>query len=189
VTAVKFRISRYIWIVGTLALTVGAFAAAGDVWGRTDDQRSSIPPQGRSSADGQRPSPRPGSPGGLPGLPPSGSEWWKDPEVKKRIRLTETQSAKIDQIWRVREREYGPYSAEFDRQWQEMERMAAERTASVEEFALQVSRTQALRTKLQESRYVMLYRISKELTPDQLTKLQELERERRSQGRGRGGPR
>jgi Spy/CpxP family protein refolding chaperone len=70
-----------------------------------------------------------------------------------------------------------------------MNRMAAERTASVEEFALQVSRTQALRTKLQESRYVMLYRISKELTPEQLTRLQELERERRSQGRGRGGPR
>jgi Spy/CpxP family protein refolding chaperone len=184
---VKLRIPRYVWIVGALALGLTALAAGGDVWGRTP-QRSSPPAQGRS-AD-QRPDQRSAPPGGL-ALPPSGDrgEWWKDPEVKKRVRLTDAQSAKIDQIWRTREREYGPYNTEFDKQWAEMNRMAAERTASVEEFALQVSRTQALRTKLQESRYVMLYRISKELTPEQLTRLQELERERRSQGRGRGGPR
>ena len=65
--------------------------------------------------------------------------------------------------------------------------MAAERTVTVEQFALQVSRIESLRTKLLESRAVMLYRMSKELTPEQYKKMQDY-RERR-QSRGRGGPR
>ena len=188
-TAVKFRIPRYIWIVGALALALAGLAASGDVWGRTDQRPPGPPPQSkpgeqRQGDQQQRQGPR--DPRAT--LPPVGWEWWKDPDFKKEIRLTDAQSAKIDAIYRARSREYLPFDAELDKQVAEANRLAAERTVSVEEFALQVSRMEALWTKLSESRWVMLYRMSKELTPEQYKKMQEY-RERRTQSRGRGGPR
>jgi Spy/CpxP family protein refolding chaperone len=183
VTAVKLRIPRYIWIVGTLAVALTALVASGVVWG--SDQRSGNPPQTRQADQRQGEQPRQGPRDPRALLPPGGWEWWKDPDFKKEIRLTDAQSAKIDAIYRTRAREYLPFDAEMDKQLAETNRLAAERTASVEEFALQVSRMETLRTKLSESRWVMLYRMSKELTPEQYKKMQEY-RERRIQSRGRG---
>jgi Spy/CpxP family protein refolding chaperone len=187
VTAVKFRVPRYIWIVGALALALTGLAASGDVWGRTDQRSGATPPN--RPADQRQGDQRQGSGRGLSfGLPSERSEWWKDQEFRKEIRLSDAQSAKIDSIYRARQQEYLPYDVEFEKQLAAANRMAAERTASVEEFALLISRIEALRSRLLESRYVMFYRMSKELTPEQYKKLQEY-RERRMQSRGRGGPR
>ena len=180
-SAVKFRIPRYVWIVGlALSLGLAAFAASRDVWGRTDQRGTPPQQQGQGKPSGD---PRQGV-----RFPAPPGEWWKDDEIRKEIRLTPAQSAKIEQIFRAREREYSPYAAEFDKQRDETNRMARERKVSVEEFALQMSRWEAIRAKLNESRYVMLYRMSKELTPEQNAKLDEI-RERRSQSRDRSGPR
>ena len=183
----KSRIPRYLWIVGALAvaLALAAVATTGDVWGRTDQRSGGGPPAAQSRSGDQQ---RQGGRGLSSVLPPERWEWWKDPEFKKDVRLTDAQSARIDQIFRERQRAYVLYNAEFDKVSDDTNRMAAERTASIEEFALQASRMEALRAKLLESRWIMLYRISKELTPEQYKKLDEF-RSRRAQQRGRGGQR
>ena len=181
----KFRIPRYIWIVAVLALGLTAFVAGREVWGRTDQRSGAAAPTrpaDQRQGEQQRQGPR-----SLTSLPPGGWEWWKDPEFKKELQLTDAQSAKINAIYQARQREYLPYDAEFEKQLIEGNRMAAERTATVDQFAVQVSRIESLRIKLLESRAVMLYRMSKELTPEQYKKMQDY-RERR-QSRGRGGPR
>jgi hypothetical protein len=183
---VKFRIPRYLWIVGALALSLAGLAAmSGDVWGRTDQRSGGGAPPAAQNRSGDQ---RQGGRGLSSVLPPERWEWWKDPEFKKEVRLTDAQSARIDQIFRERQRAYMLYDAEFDKVSAETNRMAAERTASIEEFAVQASRMEALRAKLLESRWIMLYRISKELTPEQYKKLDEY-RTRRAQSRGRGGQR
>jgi hypothetical protein len=65
--------------------------------------------------------------------------------------------------------------------------MAGERRVSPEEFAIQAARYQSLDAKLDESRKIMLYRMSRELSDEQYKKLQEV-RDRRSRGGGRGNP-
>ena len=182
----KSRIPRYLWIVGALAvaLALAAVATTGDVWGRTDQRSGGGPPAAQSRSGDQQ---RQGARRIESVLPPEGWEWWRDPEFKKEISLTDAQSTRIDQIFRERRHAYMPYRAEFEKQYAETNRQATERVVSVEEFALQVSRMQALWTKVQESRFVMLYQMSKELTPEQYKKFQEY-RDRRSQ-RGRGGQR
>jgi Spy/CpxP family protein refolding chaperone len=187
VTAVKLRVPRYIWIVGALALALAGLAAGGDVWGRTD-QRSGGTPPNRPADQRQGDQQRPGGRGPSSILPPDRWEWWKDPDFKREIQLTDAQSASIDAIYRARARDYLPFNTEFEKQVVETNRLAGERTVSVEEFAVQVARMEALRTKLAESRYVMLYRMARELTPEQYKKLQEY-RDRRTSSRGRGGPR
>ena len=59
----------------------------------------------------------------------------------------------------------------------------------MEEYAIHVTQVEALRTELNKGRLVMLYRISRELTPDQIKKLNEILEKRREamrNGRGRG---
>ena len=181
----KSRIPRYLWIVGALALSLAGLAAmSGDVWGRTQRSGGGPPAAQNRPSDQQR---QGGGRGPASVLPPRG-EWWKDPEVRKAIGLTDAQSARIDAIYQARTREYLPYDAQYAKEEAEANRLAAERSASVEEFALQVSRMESLLLKLRESRWVMLYRMSKELTPEQYKKFQEY-RDHRAQQRGRGGQR
>jgi hypothetical protein len=65
--------------------------------------------------------------------------------------------------------------------------MSRERTVDVSVFELQVVRLESLRSKLNEARTVMFYRINKMLDPTQIQKLSEI-RDRRRGGRGGGSP-
>jgi hypothetical protein len=118
-----------------------------------------------------------------PALGPSWS-WWRDDQVKLDLGLTDDQVARIEAIYRERQEALGPFVREWFRQDRATAEMASARTASVEEFNLQVANLEALRAKLNESRTVMLYRMVLELDDEQYSKLQQV-RDRRSRG-GRG---
>jgi Spy/CpxP family protein refolding chaperone len=81
-----------------------------------------------------------------------------------------------------------PWVSEFEQQRVRLNKMTAERLASETAYSLQVSRYEALRSRLAETRAVMLYRMYQELSPEQYKKLQDMTREWAS-GRGPGpGP-
>jgi len=86
----------------------------------------------------------------------------------------------------VKEREaaLAPFITEWRKQQTELNRMARERKVSIDEFAVQAARVDSLFAKLNESRTVMLYRMSRELSDEQYAKLQEV-RDRRSRGGSR----
>jgi hypothetical protein len=143
--------------------------------------------RGVASGQGQRTSQPPRQPQVQDVLPPIRFRWWQDGEVQKIVGLTAEQVERLEVIFKERDREMAPFIREYLRQREELRRMAGERKISTEEFAIHASSFEALEAKLDESRTIMLYRMSRELSDEQYRKLQEV-RDRRSRGGGRGNP-
>ena len=143
------------------------------------------PPAG----DGRRGFGPPGDGRGGRGGPDSDYKFWKDPSVIKEIGLAADQSARIDRIYEQRARQIAPFADELVKQRAELDRLIRERTVDPSAVELQAQRVAALFAKMQESRFVMLYRMYMVLTPDQYKKLQALfDRQRAGEhGRGRSG--
>ena len=81
---------------------------------------------------------------------------------------------------------------EYQKERDDLDRMTSERLADDSTYGLKVWRVESMRAKLNESRIVLLYRIYKQLSPEQYKKLNEvLDRARTNlMGRGRSeGPR
>jgi hypothetical protein len=77
-----------------------------------------------------------------------------------------------------------PWLEEYNKQFAELDRMSRERTVDVATYEIQVNHVEALRSQLNSTRQVMLYRIYKMLDPAQYQSLQDI---RDRGGRGRGG--
>jgi Spy/CpxP family protein refolding chaperone len=117
-------------------------------------------------------------------------DWWSDPAVKKDLKLTEDQIRKIRDIFEKREVEVKPLGDMLNREADRLDRMTRERVADESTYAVQVSKVQHLFARLRESRTVMIYRMYRELQPEQYKKLQEIMDRRRAAMDGRGsGPR
>lgn len=161
-------------------------------------------PQSQSSGSGrgtvQAPPPSTGRGQAGPGTPQAGQhpppsaeqfltrfDWWKDDAVRKEMKLTDRQAQNIARIFDSRVKEVTPIVEDFQKQISELDRMTQERTADVATYALQVGRAEFLRSKLNETRAVMLYTIYRQLDPAQYQKLREIQERRRS-GRSGGAP-
>lgn len=130
------------------------------------------------------PSPSPGR-GGSPAT--LGWEWWNDADVQKELGLSADKVRNINDFYARRNADLRPIVQEFVTQSAELDRMT--RAALVDEstYLLQVMRVESTRQRLNESRTVMLYRMYRQLTPDQHRKLQDLlDRRFNRGGRGRG---
>ncbi|HEX5070737.1 MAG TPA: hypothetical protein VFV78_11040 [Vicinamibacterales bacterium] len=112
------------------------------------------------------------------------TQWWKDDAIKKEMKLTDMQARQISVIFDNRLKEITPWVEEYNRQFAELDKMSRERTVDTNVFAIQVGKVEALRSRLNETRTVMLYRINRVLDPAQYKTLQEI---RDRGGRGRGG--
>ena len=118
---------------------------------------------------------------------PGNWEWWNDPEVQRQLGLAPEKVALLDGHYRRRSKELAPVVKQWSKEWAALDAMT--KAASVDEatYALQVVTVEALRSKISESRTVMIYRMFLELSPDQYKKLQEIFSSRgRRGGRGPG---
>ena len=152
-------------------LCLAAVVAGGPVAGAQESQ-----------AQGQTPSQQPQQ------RPTGGDQdrrfWWRHPETAREIGLTARQSEKIERIWQARlpgirelEKQLDVVRAEFDR-------LIKENKAEEQVIALQIDRVEALRSQINKSRHLMLYRMHQALTPEQYQKLTDLlERRRKEHGR------
>lgn len=112
-------------------------------------------------------------------------EWWNDGEVQKELPLSADKVKLIDDIYKRRSENLKPIVDEFLKQSAELDKMTRARIVDESTYAVQVMRVESARSKLGESRTIMLYRLSRELTADQFRKLQDI-RDRRFSSRGRG---
>jgi Spy/CpxP family protein refolding chaperone len=129
-----------------------------------------------------------GSVAGRGGTPnrPSGWEWWNDTGVQRALVLSPEKVRRIHEIFTRRSEDLKPISDEFMRAFTELDKMTRARVVDEATYQLQVVRVEALRAELNKSRTVMLYRLTKELTPEQFKKLEDL-RAQRFEARGRSG--
>ena len=126
----------------------------------------------------------PSQPSGRQGGP--GFQWWADPAVKAEIRLTDDQVKRLKEIFEKREVEIKPLADMLNREGDRLDRMTRERVADEITYSVQVAKVESLYGRLRESRTMMIYRMYRELQPEQYKKLQELMDRRRSDGRGSG---
>jgi Spy/CpxP family protein refolding chaperone len=119
--------------------------------------------------------------------PNPGGGWWNDAEIKKELRLTEEQTKRIRDMFEKREAEVKPLWAKLNREGSRLDTMTRERAIDEATYAVQVNLVETLYARLRESRTVMVYRMYRELQPDQYKKLEEiLDRRRSRDGAGRG---
>lgn len=110
--------------------------------------------------------------------------WWKDAGTMRELGLSRRQSDQIEEIWkssspslRGLHKELGGLEAEFNR-------LMKENTAEERVIMLQIDRVEAVRSQINKSRTLMLYRMHQVLTPVQYQKLtQILDRQRKERGR------
>jgi Spy/CpxP family protein refolding chaperone len=170
---------------GGLAAVAAFLVSSALVAAEMAPARAAVPHQQQTAQPPSQTAPtRP--PSGPPG---SGSpwDWWSDPAVKKDLKLTEDQARKIRDIFEKRETEVKPLWDMLNREGDRLDRMTRERVTDESTYAVQVSKVQHLFARVRESRTVMIYRMYRELQPEQYKKLQEImDRRRAMDGRGTG---
>jgi Spy/CpxP family protein refolding chaperone len=145
------------------------------------------------AAGQQSPPPPPQGTTGRPSGPPASGtlgpswDWWDDPAVKKDLKLTDEQARRIRDIFEKREAEVKPVWDQLNREGDRLDKMTRERVADDATYAVQVSKVHHLFAEVRKSRSMMIYRMFRELQPEQHKKLQEImERRRSTDGRGSG---
>jgi Spy/CpxP family protein refolding chaperone len=145
-----------------IALTVAASAPALANQGTTGAAPAASGKPSSSTAD------RPRSPGG-PFWP-----WWNDQNVQKTLALDAAKVRRIDGIYKKRSAELAPTVAKLADERKVLDEMTRALSADEDSYQLQVMKVMGLRSRIDETRVVMLYRIYRELRPDQYKKLQDI---------------
>ena len=190
VSTKKTPLFAAIWATPVMALVIGLSGPSSDVATASQNQvagRGAAAPQSpqspTSKPDGQR-----GGTGrqGVAFNPSTVNwEWWNDEGIKKEIGIDERMSKRIDDMYDSRQRQLKPIADEYQKELEALNVMTRERVADDRTYEIQVTKVEAFGSKLRASRQMMLYRMYKELKPEQYVKFREiLERPRT----GRGGP-
>ena len=110
--------------------------------------------------------------------------WWKDAGTTRELGLSRQQSDRIEAIWKSSYPSLRALHKELDGLQAEFNRLMKENTAEERVIMLQIDRVEAVRSQINKSRTLMLYRMHQVLTPGQYQKLtQILNRQRRERGR------
>ncbi len=160
-----------------LALVAGTDA------GQTPPAIPQTSPQGKPSTSnrpppsGQRGGPRPNSGSALIDDNQRWA-WWNDAQVQRDLALTPDTVKTIDGIFRERFAAFRPRYQEMNREREKLNRMLSEPSVNEERFELQVLKVDRLRSELEIGRTMMLFRMYRQLRPDQLKKLEEIAQHR-----------
>ena len=98
-------------------------------------------------------------------------KWWESEEVKTEIGLTNTQSADIEAIFRAIRPKQKELMQRLEREEDELATIMHRRQAEEWEILLQIDKVEAARSALSKTRTLMLYRMHRELTSEQIDRL------------------
>ncbi len=165
--------SRTAWIFAAALLCAGPLSAAS-----LCDQSAppKVDPQGASrGADGR------GNDGR--GKDEHRVPWWKAPDTRAQLALTDKQSKDIDDIFQETVPSLRAAKEELDKLDDAVAKLIKEGTADITVVARQVAQAEQARANLTSKRTVMLYRMHRLLTPDQRAKLDAIFAQREAERR------
>src|SRR5262245_33076369 len=115
-----------------------------------------------------------------------GFPWWRDVQIQKDLSLTAEQSGKIDAIFQKTMPTLREKRAELDALEEELSRMIA---ANADEPTVikQLDKVEALRSRTNKMRTLMLLRMRQILSPEQRAKLNQKYEQMQKEGRGGRG--
>jgi Spy/CpxP family protein refolding chaperone len=118
--------------------------------------------------------------------------WWHNPDLIQKLNLTPDQQKRMDDILQQSRLQLIDLRANVEKQEVLMEPMLAANPPDTNKILAQIDHTAQARAELEKANAKMLLGIRNLLTPDQWTKLQAEQRERRGmrmrQGGMHGGP-
>jgi Spy/CpxP family protein refolding chaperone len=112
---------------------------------------------------------------------PERKPWWQDEAVKKELNLTAEQVKKVDHIYSSAKDELKTYREAHERELKELDKLIAERKVEPWVVRNQIDKREQQRSNYNKLLTMTLYRMHRELTPEQNTKLEAIrERERKN---------
>ena len=97
--------------------------------------------------------------------------WWKSPDTRAELRISDKQSKEIDDIFQETVPGLRAAKEELDKLDDAVAKLIKEGTADIAVVARQVEQAEQARASLTTKRTVMLYRMHRLLTPEQRAKL------------------
>lgn len=113
--------------------------------------------------------------------------WWHNPDLIQKLNLTPDQQKRMDDILQQSRLQLIDLRANVEKQEVLMEPMLAANPPDTNKILAQIDHTAQARAELEKANAKMLLGIRNILTPDQWTKLQAEERDRRGRMRREGG--
>ena len=114
--------------------------------------------------------------------------WWKAPETRAELGISDKQSKDIDEIFQETLPSLRGAKDELDKLDEAWTKLIKEGTADVSVVAKQVAQAEQARANLTTKRTVMLYRMHRLLTPEQRTKLDAMFERREAERRKNNNP-
>jgi Spy/CpxP family protein refolding chaperone len=148
-------------LVALLGTTGVALLAQRQASGPQNSQQAANPTGsgGQRSGGPQRPYPKP---------------WWQDEASKKELGLTVDQAKQLEVIYASAKEEGAGYLDAFKREEKELDRLIADPKAEQWMVLRQIDRVETQRSNYNKLRTMTLYRMNRQLTPDQRVKLQQI---------------
>jgi Spy/CpxP family protein refolding chaperone len=129
----------------------------------------------------QTPAPPAGQPQASQAQPPR-LAWWRDERYQKHLALTADQVSRLEAIWQAAFPDLRKGREELDRQESELSRLI-EGNADETVVTHQVDKVEAIRSRLNKARTMMIWHHRQLLTPEQRVKFQAMrERDRERAG-------
>jgi Spy/CpxP family protein refolding chaperone len=110
-------------------------------------------------------------------------KWWQSDEVASEIGLTDEQGADIEAIFQSLRPKLRELARRLHREEDELTAIMHAMQAEEWEVALQIDKVEAARGALSKTRTLMLYRMHRTLSADQLEALHAMWERRRSHGK------
>ena len=101
------------------------------------------------------------------------SEWWRNADVQRRLELRPVQIADIERSWREHISASRPVREVLSRRWQAIDRAIADQQVTPDELRQMFMIAESLRSDVNTSRVVALYKIFLILDPAQRITLNE----------------
>ena len=114
--------------------------------------------------------------------------WWKAPETRAELGISDKQSKDIDEIFQETLPSLRAAKDELDKLDEAWNKLIKEGTADVSVVAKQVAQAEQARANLTTKRTVMLYRMHRLLTPEQRAKLDAMFERREAERRKNNNP-
>lgn len=109
-------------------------------------------------------------------------KWWQSGEVQEEVGLTAEQQADLEAIFQAIRPELRELMQRLEREEDELSRIMHAMQAEEWEVGLQIDKVEAARSVLSKTRTLMLYRMHRTLTDEQLDALHAMWERRRASG-------
>lgn len=108
------------------------------------------------------------------GLPRGPGKWWTSDKYRLELKLTDEQSAQIEQVFQTSMDRMRAEKADLDRAQDAFRQVLAKTDADETEYTRAIDRVEMARYTISKERTLMLVRIHKVLTSEQRSRLQAM---------------